>query len=316
MANDTIDRRVRRPAKSTVSGSVTTQKTSKRRETLVAWLFLAPALLGFIVFFAYPTIRGFYLSFTSYDLLSDPQWVGLANFTKAFKDPVFWNSIKVTLIYVIVNIGAQTVIAIGLAVLMHRVAKSTLIRGVLLLPYLIANVVVALLWFWMADANIGVINQILGWVGISPIAFFGDQNFAIITIALINVWKFMGYTALLIFAGLQTIPQTVYEAASIDGAKEWTVFWKITLPLLRPVLTLVLLITIIGSWQIFDTVAITTKGGPVNSTRVIQYYIYDQAFTRYNFGYAAAISVVLFLILAAVAFIQMRLLRADESDLA
>jgi multiple sugar transport system permease protein len=294
------------------------RRRSRRRwhETGVAGLFLLPALVGFLVFFLYPTLRGIYLSFTSYDLLSPPQWIGLQNFTKLWHDPLFWNSLRVTLEYVVINVGAQTVLALGLAVLIHRLTKSTAIRGAILLPYLIANVIVALLWYWMADVNLGVINQMLGWIGVHPVAFFGDSNWAIPTIAMVNVWKYMGYTALLIFAGLQTIPDSIYEAAAIDGAGEWKIFWKITMPLLRPILTLVLMITIIGSWQIFDTVAVTTRGGPINATRVIQYYIYDQAFNRYNFGYASAISVVLFLILAGVAFVQMKLMRADESDLA
>jgi multiple sugar transport system permease protein len=306
-----------------VGGKTATGKAGRRRsvrggwqETGVAGLFLLPALLGFVVFFLYPTLRGIYLSFTEYDLLTSPRWIGTKNFVKLWHDPLFWNALRVTFEYVVINIGVQTVLALGLAVLIHRITKSTLVRGVILLPYLIANVIVALLWYWMADVNLGVLNQMLGWVGVHPVAFFGDSHWAIPTIALVNVWKFMGYTALLIFAGLQTIPATVYEAAVMDGASEWKIFWRITVPLLRPVLTLVLMITIIGSWQIFDTVAITTKGGPINSTRVLQYYIYDQAFSRYNFGYASAISVVLFLILAGVAFAQMKLLRADESDLA
>ena len=305
----------------TASPSIRAKRTSRRlrggwRETGVAWLFLTPALVGFLVFFLYPTLRGIFLSFTDYDLLTSPKFVGVKNFTRLVHDPLFWNSLKVTLEYVVINIGVQTVVALALAVLMHRLTKSTLIRGTILMPYLISSVVVGLLWYWMADVNLGVVNQMLGWVGIDPVAFFGDSNWAIPTIALVNVWKFMGYTALLIFAGLQAIPATLYEAADVDGANEWTVFWRITVPMLRPVLTLVLILTIIGSWQIFDTVAITTKGGPINSTRVIQYYIFDQAFSRYNFGYASAISVVLFLILAGVAFAQMRLTRADESDLA
>jgi multiple sugar transport system permease protein len=306
-----------------VGGKTATGSAGRRRsvrggwhETGVAGLFLLPALLGFVVFFLYPTLRGIYLSFTEYDLLTSPRWIGTKNFVKLWHDPLFWNALRVTFEYVVINIGVQTVLALGLAVLIHRITKSTMVRGVILLPYLIANVIVALLWYWMADVNLGVLNQMLGWVGVHPIAFFGDSHWAIPTIALVNVWKFMGYTALLIFAGLQTIPATVYEAAVMDGASEWKIFWRITVPLLRPVLTLVLMITIIGSWQIFDTVAITTKGGPINSTRVLQYYIYDQAFSRYNFGYASAISVVLFLILAGVAFAQMKLLRADESDLA
>ena len=126
----------------------------------------------------------------------------------------------------------------------------------------------------------------------------------------------MGYTALLVFAGLQTIPKYVYEAAEVDGSTEWKTFWRITLPLLRPVLVMVLVVTMIGSFQIFDTVAVTTQGGPINATRVIYYYIYERAFTRFDFGYASAMAMVLFAILAVVSLLQLRLLRAKESDLA
>jgi multiple sugar transport system permease protein len=126
----------------------------------------------------------------------------------------------------------------------------------------------------------------------------------------------MGYTALLVFAGLQTIPAYVYEAAEVDGSTEWKTFWRITLPLLRPVLVMVLVVTMIGSFQIFDTVAVTTQGGPINATRVIYYYIYERAFTRFDFGYASAMALVLFAILALVSLLQLRLLRAKESDLA
>jgi multiple sugar transport system permease protein len=212
------------------------------------------------------------------------------------------------------NIGLQTVLALGLAMLMYRLTQSSLVRGVVLLPYLIANVIVALVWYWMLDVQLGIVNSMLGWIGIDPIAFFGDSAWAMPTIALINVWRHLGYTALLIFAGLQTIPHTVYEAAAIDGAGEWRTFWRITVPLLRPVLVMVLVLTMIGSFQIFDTIAVTTQGGPVNATRAIYFYIYEQAFTRFAFGYASALSVVLFLILSGVAIAQMRLLRADQTD--
>ncbi|ONK12230.1 sugar ABC transporter permease [Streptomyces sp. MP131-18] len=300
-----------------VARGVRERETAPRwrgRETGVALIFLAPALLGFIAFYAWPTVRGVYLSFTDYDLLTAPDFSGLDNYRRLLTDDVFWNSLWVTLKYVVLNIGVQTVVALALAVLLHRLTRSTVIRGLILLPYLISNVVVALVWYWMADYNLGIINQMLGWVGIDAIGFFGDEAWAIPTIAGINVWRHMGYTALLIFAGLQTINRDVYEAAAVDGAGEFRIFFRITLPLLRPVLALVLVLTVIGSWQIFDTVAVTTQGGPVDATRVIQYYIFDQAFTRFDFGYASAISVVLFLILAGVAFAQLKLLRAGESD--
>lgn len=280
-----------------------------------ALLFVAPALLGFVLFYLVPTVRGLYLSFTDYSILGNPIWVGAKNYVKIFQDKLFWNAMGVTLEYVLLNIAFQTVIALGLALLMYHVAKSTLIRGILLMPYLVANVIVALLWFWMLDYQIGIVNQILEWAGIPRVAFFGNEFWSIPTIAMVNVWRHMGYTALLIFAGLQAIPKHLYEVANLDGASRWQTFWRITMPLLRPVLLLVMVVTITGSFQIFDTVAVTTQGGPVNATRVIQYYIYQRAFGQQDFGYGSALSVILFIILAAVAFLQMKFLRGNESDL-
>lgn len=282
----------------------------------VAMIFIAPATLGFVVFYIWPTLRGAYLSFTEYSLLSAPKFNGLANYDRMIHDSFFWNALGVTVEYVVINIGLQTVLAVGIAMLMYRLTKSITVRAIILAPYLVANVVVALVWYWMLDVQVGVVNTFLGWVGIDPIAFFGDSHWAIPTVAGINVWRHMGYTALLVFAGLQTIPSYVYEAAEVDGSTEWKTFWRITLPLLRPVLVMVLVVTMIGSFQIFDTVAVTTQGGPINATRVIYYYIYERAFTRFDFGYASAMALVLFAILAVVSLVQLRLLRAKESDLA
>jgi multiple sugar transport system permease protein len=270
-----------------------------------------------VLFYLVPTVRGIYLSFTKYSTLSlaDPKWVGTANYEAIAKDPLFWNALGVTLEYVVINIALQTALALGLALLMHRVAKSTIIRGALLLPYLMANVIAALLWFWMLDYQIGIVNQVIEWLGLPRVAFFGAEEWAIPTQALINTWRHMGYTALLIFAGLQAIPNQVYEAAHLDGASAAQTFRRITLPLLRPVLVLVLVVTVIGSFQVFDTVAVTTQGGPVNASRVIQYYIFQRAFTQHDFGYGSALAVILFVILALVAFIQMKFLRGNESDL-
>lgn len=287
----------------------------RRREHLVAAAFIAPSLLGFVVFYLWPTLRGLYYSLTDFDFFSTPAFVGLGNYQRLAADPTFWNAMVVTLQYVAINIGVQTVLALAIAVLMHRLTQSTFVRSVVVMPYLVANVVVALVFFWMLDAQIGIVNQLLTGIGLDPVAFFGDETWAIPTIALVNVWRHMGYTALLIFAGLQMIPGHLYEAARTDGASEWRMFWSITLPLLRPVLAVVLVITMIGSFQVFDTVAVTTAGGPADASRVLQYYIFDLAFQRLDYGYASAVSVVLLLILMVVAFVQLRLTRANESDL-
>ncbi len=302
--------------------ALTTQNGPKRprtrwtREATVAVLFVAPAALGFIVFTLLPSLRGVYYSFTDYDLFQQESVVGTANYERMFADPLFWNSLVVTLEYVVINITVQMVVALVLAVLMHRLTQSLFIRGIILGPYLVANVVVALVWFWILDYQIGIGNQFIEWLGLDRLAFFGDSALAIPTIAMINVWRHMGYTALLIFAGLQTIPKELYEASAIDGAGEWKSFWRITVPLLRPIFAVVLVVSVLGSFQIFDTIAVTTQGGPINATRVIYYYIYDLAFNRYEFGYASAVSVALFVILAGISLLQLKITRANQSDLA
>ncbi|GAB2709846.1 carbohydrate ABC transporter permease [Arthrobacter bambusae] len=286
-----------------------------RGDLRIALFFIAPALLGFVTFYVVPVVRGIYLSFTEYSLFGDPKWVGGANYAAIAKDPLFWNSLVVTGEYVLINVVLQTTLALGLALLMHRVARSTLIRGALLLPYLMANVIAAMLWFWLLDYQIGIINYFIESLGLPRVAFFGNEAWAIPTQALINTWRHVGYTALLIFAGIQAIPRQIYEVAELDGASPFQTLRRITLPLLRPVLALVLIVTVIGSIQIFDTVAVTTQGGPVNASRVLQYYIYQRAFTESDFGYGSALSVILFVILAVVAFVQMKFFRGNESDL-
>ncbi|MDQ0632579.1 multiple sugar transport system permease protein [Arthrobacter pascens] len=318
----TLTKQQRDPAdRAARSGGARTGSSGKKSIThrmgdlKIALVFIFPAMIGFVAFFLIPTIRGVYLSFTEYSILGDPTWIGLKNYSSIFSDELFWNAMAVTVQYVGLNIGFQTVIALGLALLMHRVAKSTFIRGALLLPFLVANVIVALLWFWMLDYQLGIVNEVISWFGLPRVAFFGSEQWAIPTIAFVNVWRHMGYTALLIFAGLQSIPSHVYEVASLDGASPTRTFWSITMPLLRPVMVLVLVVTVIGSFQVFDTVAVTTGGGPINASRVIQMYIYQKAFTESDFGYASALSVILFVILALVAFVQMKFLKGNESDL-
>ncbi|HJZ46459.1 MAG TPA: sugar ABC transporter permease [Roseiflexaceae bacterium] len=285
-------------------------------ETGLAWLFILPSLIGFVVFYAYPAVRGLLISFTNWDLLSTPRNVGLANYQKLLSDPQFWNAMRATLYYVLLNIPLQTLLAVILAVLMDRLTQSIIVRGILILPWLIPSVVVALLWLWLLDPALGLANQILGVFGIPRQPFVGSVGQAMPSIAWVNIWRHAGYTALLIFAGLQTIPKDVYEAGAIDGATETRMFWSITIPLLRPVLVFVLVTTVIGSFQIFDTIAIMTQGGPVNATRVIYWYIYEFAFNRFQMGYATAVAVALFIVLITLTILQMRFLRAEESDLA
>ncbi len=285
------------------------------REAITAYLFILPAMLGFAVFYLYPTLRGLQISTTDWNLLSDPDFVGLENYQTMFQDPVFWNALRVSGIYVLLNIPVQTIVGLFLAVAMDRLTRSMLVRAALIVPYLISNVIAAMVWLWLLDPFLGIVNSALTTLGFSYQSFFGTPELALPTIAGVNIWRHMGLTALLFYAGLQGIPRSVYEAAMIDGSDEITTFWRITLPLLRPVTVFVLVTSIVGSFQIFDTIAVATGGGPVDATRALVFYIYDNAFKFFKMGYASAMAITLFAILIFFSIVQLRLFRADQSDL-
>lgn len=289
-------------------------KKRRKSDFLTAIPFLIPAIAGLAIFVLYPGLRGVCLSFTEYNIFRDPEFIGLENYEKLVADPAVWNALWVTVQYVLINIGLQTILALFVAVLLHRFTRSAIIRGVVLMPYLISNVIVALVWYWLLDYNLGFVNAVIEFFDAQKITFFGE-SMAMPTIALINVWRHFGYTALLIFAGLQAIPKDIYDAADVDGSSEWRTFSSITLPLLRPVMAFVLVITITGSFQIFDTIAVTTGGGPINATRTFSILIADKAWNSSQFGYAAAIATALMVLLSGIAIAQMRLLRANQSDL-
>jgi multiple sugar transport system permease protein len=203
-----------------------------------------------------------------------------------------------------------------IALVLDRFVHGLGWRSLMLLPWLMPNVVVALLFLWILDPGMGILNEMLEAIGLSSQPFLGSVDQAMPAIAGINIWRHVGYTALLILAGMQRIPYDIYEAGALDGASEMQMFRQLTLPLLRPIMLFVLVTSIVGSFQIYDTIAVTTQGGPVDATRVIYWFIYQHAFERYNFGYASAASIILFGILIVISLIQMRVLRANESDLA
>ena len=284
-------------------------------ESITAYLFILPSIIGFFTFIVLPMIRGIQISFTQWNLQRPPKYIGFENYVDAFADPRFWNALKVTLYYVVLNIPLQTLIALFMAVVMDRVTKSEAVRGILIIPYLLSNVIVAMIWLWILDPNLGFLNILLERMGFESQDFFYSITQGIPTIAGVNIWRHMGINALLFYAGIQSIPKSLYEAATIDGAGEWGMFRRITLPLLRPVTVFVLVTNIVGSWQIFDTVAVATQGGPIDATRVYVYYIVQNAFELSKFGYAAALAVILFCILIVITLIQMRVLRGNSSDL-
>lgn len=287
----------------------------RRKETLTGVLFVAPAFLGFLLFYLLPTIRAVQISLTDWNMMRAPKFIGLGNYAKLLSDGNFWHSAGVTLAYVLTNIPIQTALGLLLAVLSDRLARAVWLRAVIIAPYLISNVVAALIWLLMLDPILGLVNAFLDVVGVGRQGFLASPDQAMVSIAGISTWRHTGLTALLFYAGLQAIPRHLYEAAKLEGAGEWTMFRRITLPLLRPVLAFVLVTSLIGSFQVFDVVAVTTAGGPSNSTRVLLWYIYENAFRFNRMGYASAISVVLFAVLILVTLLQMRVLRADRSDL-
>lgn len=301
------------PAASDVR-TVTAVRGRRRDDRWVAPLFIAPVLIGFAVFYVYPTVKGVWFSLTDYSLLNSPAYVGGANYAHLLHDEQFWNALKVTAYYVLVNIVSQTVLALGLATLMHRLTRSVVLRATLLLPWLVPNVTVGLLWAWLLDANLGFVNHLLHATGLGGVSFYSPV-WAMPSVALVNTWAYTGYTALLFYAGMLQIPQHLYESASVDGAGEIRMFRRITLPLLRPILALVLVVSLIGSFQIFDTVAVVYQGRPIPEVRVIYFYIYQQAFSFFHMGYASAVAMVLVVVLGLLTFVQLRLLRASRSDL-
>ena len=287
-----------------------------RSDWRLALLLILPAAAGFLVFAVYPLLRGVYLSFTSFHVLSPAHWTGLANYRQLIHDGTFWSSVEVTLYFVGLSVGIGIFFSLLTAVIMHRLTQSTVIRGLVLLPFLISGVIAGLVWSWMLQSQLGIINIWLQDLTGHNFLFLGSTGWAIPTVALINVWKVMGYNAVLLFAGLQMIPPDVYEAARLDGAGELRIFRRITIPLLRPVLAMVVILTVIGSFQVFDIVQVVTpNGGTADSSNVLPLYIYEKAFSQFNFGYASTMSVAMFVMLLAITFLQMRLTRASESDL-
>lgn len=289
---------------------------TRRAETLSAWGLVLPAFIGFALFYALPTLRALQISFTDWNLLREPTYVGFDNYVALLHDGRFWNGMRLAGWYVVLNIPLQTGLGLGLAVAMDRLTKSLFVKSVVLLPYLLSNVLVAMVWLWMLDPVLGLVNHAVASLGFERQAFFGDVDQAMLTVAGVNVWRHMGLVAMLFLAGLQNIPRYLYEAAALEGATEWQMFRKITLPLLRPVMVFVLVTSVTGSFQIFDTIAVTTNGGPLDSTRVIVHYIVQSAFSFYKMGYASAMSMVLALAMLLYTVLQMRILQANESDLA
>jgi len=285
-----------------------------RRDGRLALLLILPAATGFVVFAVYPTLRGVYLSFTNFHILTPATWAGLANYERLLSDGAFWSSLWVTVYFVLLSVGIGLAVSLVTAVILQRLTSSTVIRGLVLLPFLISGVVAALVWQLILDPGVGIVNVVVKALTGHTVLFLYSQNWVIPSLALISVWKSMGYNAILIFAGLQTIPGEIYEAGRLDGAGEIRMFTRLTLPLLRPIMAMVVVLTTISSFQVFDLVAVTTNGQPANASNVLPLHIYKTGFSEFDFGYAVTMSMALFVLLLAITFIQLRLMRANDSD--
>jgi len=288
----------------------------RSREAWTAWAMVLPAVLGLVLFYGLPAVRAVEISFTDWNLLRPARPVGWANYARMLDDHRFWHGMKLSLYYVLLNIPLQTACGLFLAVVMDRLTRSLFVKAVVLLPYLLSNVLVAMIWLWLLDPALGWVNHGLQALGADRQPFFAGPDQALLSVAFVNVWRHMGLVAMLFLAGLQNIPRSLYEAAALEGATEWQAFRRITLPLLRPVMVFVLVTSVTGSFQIFDTVAVTTQGGPAGATAVIVQYIVQNAFGFLKMGYASAMSMALCAVMLAYTVLQMKILRADHNDLA
>ena len=276
-----------------------------RRRIRTAFAFLAPSLIGVILFLVIPVILVIILSLTQWNLLTPLKWVGFSNYVNIFKYDAFGHSLLVTGYYVLLNIPVQTVVALGLALLLNnKLRGSAFVRVVAVLPFLATPVAMSVVWTWFFDPTNGIVNQLLAHVGITGPAWLSDSATAMPIVAFANIWQYAGYNMLFFLAGLQGIPPSLYEAASIDGAGRVAQFRRVTLPLLRPALLFVLVTGVIGSFQVFDTAYVLTDGGPGNATTVANLNIYNTAFQGFRIGEASAMSVILFLVILVITVAQ------------
>jgi multiple sugar transport system permease protein len=278
-----------------------------RRRIRTAFGFLAPSLVGVVLFLVVPVIFVIVLSLTRWNLLTPIRWVGFSNYANIFRFDGMGHSLLVTLWYVVLNIPVQTVVALGLALLLNnRLPGSAFIRVICVLPFLAQPVAMGIVWEWFFAPSTGIINELLGHVGITGPAWLSDSATAMPVVAFANIWQYAGYNMLFFLAGLQAIPSSLYEAAALDGADKVQQFRRVTLPLLRPAMLFVLVTGVIGSFQVFDTVYVMTNGGPGNATQVVNLNIYNTAFYGFRIGEASAMSVVLFLVILVVTILQFR----------
>ena len=281
----------------------------RRQETIAGYLFLLPNILGFLVFSSIPVLATFTISMLDWDLIRAPRFVGLDNYVKLLTDDavfrkVLWN----TAYYVLGTVPAGVVLSLLLALAMNANVRGIAVyRAIFFIPVISASVAVAMMWRWLYNTDFGLINLGLKSIGLAAIPWLSSTAWAMPAVILMAIWKSLGYNMLIFLAGLQSIPVHLHEAAAIDGANSFQRFRFITLPLLAPTTFFVLVISVIGSFQVFDLAFVLTKGGPGDATNTMVMYIYNQAFQFFHMGYAAAIAWVLFGIIFVITLLQQQL---------
>jgi len=278
-----------------------------RREALEGYLGISPWVIGFFFLTVGPMLVSVYFSLTQWDIVSVPKWVGLANYRKLFTDdPLFYKALQVTFTYVVMAVPLKLIAGLGLSLLLNmKVRGMNVYRTLFYLPAVLSGVAVALMWIWIMHPEMGIINNFLANFGIEGPKWFWDPQTALLSVVVMNLW-YVGGSAVIYLAGLQNIPPHLYEAAEMDGANHWWRFWSITLPLLTPTLFLQLVTGLIEAFQVFTSVYIITRGGPLHATYFYMLYLYEQAFQEFNMGYASAMAWVLTLIIVTCSVIVFR----------
>jgi multiple sugar transport system permease protein len=284
-----------------------------------AYFFLAPALSAIFIFFFLPVIAAFIMSFTDFDIyalgdLSTVRFIGINNYLKLFDDPLFYTALQNTFYFVIMAGPLSIAVSLGAALLLNSklVKYKAIFRLSYFIPVVTTLVAVAIVWRFIYHPKFGIVNYILSLVGIEQIDWLGDTTTAMPAIVLMSVWKSFGYNMIIFIAGLQNIPEDLYEAASIEGATGWQKFKSITIPMLAPTTIFISLITMIGYFQFFAEPYIMTQGGPLNSTLSIVQYMYQEGFKWWNMGYSASIAFVFFFIILLGTIIQLKIQKSTE----
>jgi len=278
------------------------------RDAMAGYLFLLPGFIPMLVFSLLAIFAAFGLSLVHWTLLQPWTFVGLANYRKLLTDPEFWRAMRVSATFMVVVVPVGMVISLALALALNRGLRGTVIyRTLYFLPVITSTVAVALLWRWLYASGIGLINTLLALVGIEGPNWLGDATWALPAVMIMSIWKGLGYTMILFLAGLQSIPETYYEAAKIDGANAWARFRYVTIPLLSPTTFFILVVGVIGSLQVFDQVFIMTNGGPYRTTITASFFIYETGFKLLNMGYASSAALMLFVIIFIATLFQIRM---------